>query len=242
MELVIATIITSEIIVIKKCIDSNCSFNCNCSDSCENNDSTTCMNEVIISNQTISLTNTQFFIEGNITIQQSNVNLTLIDLIAESDLSIINSNILFNSSIIISKGCINITNANITVDLAHISQNVSKLLLLNSTSGCLNIQSVSITYINQLQCTVLTTEKTTYTFAILFNKKSNCLETNNSAQTELFIIILIIVISIVGLAILFIAIVMIVPSFRYKMFPRLKQRKIAKSKKKNMIKNTIQQK
>jgi len=55
------------------------------------------------------------------------------------------------SSIISVAGCINITNVSLVVDLSKYS-NLNKLVLMNSSNGCLNIESYSISFLNQPNC------------------------------------------------------------------------------------------
>jgi len=103
------------------------------------------------------------------------------------------------------------------VSLHWQSSNISKLLLLNSSSGCLSIDSNKINYLNQPKCITLKNEENSYTLSIIFIKQPDCLS-NNETPDESWKIVLIIVGSIVGLALIFILIVLIVPSFRSKIF------------------------
>jgi len=96
-------------------------------------------------NCTVITTSHQLFIPGNITFNNTNLNLTSIDIISDSYF-ISNSIIFFNSSTMIANGCINISHTNFIVDLTQ--SNLSTLVLLNSSSGCLNL-SYSITYLNR---------------------------------------------------------------------------------------------
>jgi len=183
----------------------------------------------MINYQTLSFTySSQFFFQGNLSIEGSNINLTSIQLTTDLYITILNSNILFNSSTIISKECINLSNTTLTVDLSNTTDE-GKILLLNSTSGCLNLNSFSLSYLHQPKCTILKSEEDTYSLYIIFTKLQDCSPKESENQLPLWIIIVIIVGSVVGLALIFIIIVLIVPKFRKAIFPYQRESVIIKS-------------
>jgi len=196
------------------------------------------MNDITIYNQNFSLlystTFTDYKIQGNLNIEGSNLYLTSLEISTFSSITISNSNIIFNSSTIISTECIKLSNTTITVDLSQQqSSNISKILLLNSTSGCLSIDSNKINYLNQPKCTTLETKEDSFSLYIVFIKQPECL-LNNETPFESWKIILIIVGSLVGVALIFIVIVLIVPSFRKKIFPFRDKEKRNKKKGRKM--------
>jgi len=208
----------------QKCVDSNCSLPCLCNDSnsCEENENIICMNDITVSNQTATFSfGTQFIIEGDLTIEGSNLNLSSILLISDSNITLSNSIISLNSSTIVSKECINLSKTNFLVYLppSHIKD---KLLLINSTIGCLNIDSLSITYSNeQPKCTNLQIGNDSYSIFILF-KETNCEEPLTETPLPVWEIALIIVVSVIGLAIIIVVITMLIPSIRSQIFRKKK--------------------
>jgi len=140
------------------------------------------------------------------------------------NLIIKNSHILFNSTTIITKGCINITNSSITVDFSHVSLDLDKLLLINSTSGCL-VGSLDINYINQSKCVELIENRDSYSIFVLI-KKLKCDNISTQIPDWIVPVITLIVVLVVIIAI---AIIFISP-LRYKIFPRLKARKKVKQR------------
>jgi len=202
---------------ILKCIDLSCSIKCNCS----NCDQNVCNNSIVISNQS-STFNVSILSIPAFDIESSNINLTSIKIVVDTNVIILNSTLLFKSSSIISNGCINLSKSNLTVDLSNISNNQTTLLLLNSSQGCLN-GSYTVTYLNKPSCTILTHEENEYSIVVALTKESDC---NNPGSLEAWEIALIVV---GGLVLIFIAIVLLIPPIRNKIFPfekiRLKRTK-----------------
>jgi len=209
-----------------RCIDSNCFIDCICNDTntCEG-DNLICMNDILINNHTITILNSTFF-KGNITIQGSNLILP-VELIIDSFINITDSNILFNSSAIISENCITLSNINITVDLSQES-NTNTLLLLNSTAGCLNISSYTIIYLNRPKCKNTVSKVNSYSLYIAFATVPNCLESEQQNIQEWIIALIIIVSAIVGLALIFVILSLVIPSLRRKIYPHQEKTKIRK--------------
>jgi len=217
----------------KKCFDSNCSIPCQCNGTCTLNQTNVCTNDITIYNQTFSFPDSTqiIFLQGNITIDGSNLTLTSIDIFTSSYLTITNSSILFNSSSFISSGCINVSNTNITIDLSNAS-NINQLLIFNSSSGCLNVDSLSISFLNQPKCTTLKTEQDSFSVFITFSKQQNCGPSPQKLPLATWELILIIVASVVVLAIITIVIIMLIPSIRKKIF--VNQDEVIKIEKKNI--------
>jgi len=208
----------------QKCIDSSCSVSCFCNDSyynCSGEDSN-CTNDITINNQSLSFTSTILFIQGNISIDGSNVNLTSINLITDTFLSILNSNIFFNSSSIISNGCINLKNTKLTIDYSNTTSS-ELLVLFNSSLGCLNVNNITISIVNQPKCTTFQRITDSSTLSILFQKQTNCEEQKSTIAS--WEIVLIIVGSIIGVAIIFIVLALAVPPIRKKNIPFRKRKK-----------------
>jgi len=199
----------------EKCIDSKCSIFCLCNDTCEEEE-ISCMNDITINNQNFSLLfSTNYSIRGNLSIDGSNLNLTSAEITTYSSITISNSNIFYSSSTIISYECIKLSNTTITVDLSQ-QPNISKLLLFNSTIGCLLLDSYKINYLNEPKCTTLINEENSYSFYIIFEKQPDCGAKESQNTIPSWEIALIIVGSVVGVALIFIIIVLIVPSLRRK--------------------------
>jgi len=62
-------------------------------------------------------------------------------------------------------------------------------------------------------------EENSYTLSIVFIKQPDCISNNETPNDSWKIILIIVVSSVVGLALIFIAIILIVPSLRKKIFP-----------------------
>jgi len=188
------------------CIDSNCSTFCLCDHNCS--EIKNCNNNISITNQSLIFSENITF-QGNLTIEGSNINLTSILLTTFSNISISNSNLIFNTSAILSDECIKLSNTTITVDLSQQSSNISKLLLLNSSLGCLSIDSYNINYLNKPKCTQLESEENAYSLYIIFVRQSysECETIENQNTISWWEIALIIVGSIVGVALIFLVLV-----------------------------------
>jgi len=204
----------------QRCVDANCSIKCSC-DSQETcyGVNIVCNNDIVVTNQNLSLlTFSNFSFGGNLTITESILDINSIDLIVQKVIYISNSTIFFNSSSIITSGCINISNTNFTINL---SNNEHNLYLLNSTSGCLNGHPNSITYLNQPKCTTLKTESNAYSLLIILSEQTNC-NLSQGKTLQPWAIALIIVGIVIGIALIFLLIVLIVPTFREAIFPHEK--------------------
>jgi len=187
-------------------------------------------NNITINNQTAFVINTTIIIQGNIEINQSNINFNSIELIIDRDLTISNSTLYFNSSSIVTKGCIYLSNVNITVDLSKIPDNESKIVLLNSTSGCLDVNSYNLAYLNRPKCTTLTSEKDSYTLVVIFTHEENCgSESETQAPFASWKIVVIVIGIVVGIAIIFVILVLSIVPLR-KIFLPYEKKKDEKDK------------
>jgi len=99
--------------------------------------------------------------------------------------------------------------------------NSSKIVLFQSTSGCLDVQDYSITYINIPKCTNITSEKDSNSVFIVLAAGTNCGKSNVTNNSDTIIVISIIVGIVVGLVVIFFAIVLSVPKLRNKVFPSM---------------------
>jgi len=147
-------------------------------------------------------------------------------LLIKRNLTLINSTLNFlKSSSIITNGCINISNSNITVDLSTLSltkNDGDSILLFNSTLGCLSGNMYSITYLNKPNCTSLKSYINSYSLYVIL-RLSDCNET--PAPFNLLIIAIIILGSVIGIAIIVLALICAIPSIRHKILPYENKRK-----------------
>jgi len=202
----------------QKCISSDCSISCVCNDSNACSGNNICNSNVVISNETTIFNpgsnTTNLTIQGSANISQSNLNLNSIDIIIERNLTISSSTLNFNNSSIVTAGCVNISNAKISVNLTKITK---KLVLISSTSGCLNITSTSISYTNQPSCTQLTKNQDFNSLSVVVSLDSNCDKTPLNP-----IVIAVIAGSIVGLIIIIFIFILAIPSLRQKIMRKKK--------------------
>jgi len=208
-----------------RCFDSDCNVNCTCDINTCSDDIIICTKDINIFNLSIPLQDLLQIIQGAITIEKSNLNITSGNIFTASSMSIADSNLYFNSSSIISTGCINLTNSNITVDLKNTSS--KELLLLQSKSNCLNLSSISYSYINTPHCTLPKNEENQTTLFITISLSPTC--GSEEPPFQIWIII-VIVGSILGLVILFIILVLTIPKLKYTLFPSQRIRKEMKEK------------
>jgi len=199
------------------CVDNQCLISCVCNDPilCHQG-GIICINNITIYNLNISI-NSSIQFEGIILIENTNLDLSS-NLFSELNITLSNSNILFNLSSIISNSCINISHTNLTIDLSHIPPHEEKLLLLNSTIGCLIGDSYTIYYLNQPSCATLNSVKTSYSLIIIL--QFGCQSLAN--PIEIWKIALIVVGSIVGLAVIAIMIILITTTIRKKILHKKK--------------------
>jgi len=94
---------------------------------------------------------------------------------------------------------------------------------LYSKSGCLNINSLTTSYLNEPNCTTLKSEQDSNSLYIILIAQPNCLS-NIVPPNDSWKIVLIIIGSVVGVALIFVLIVLIVPPLRHKIFPFEKKR------------------
>jgi len=204
-----------------KCIDYSCNINCTCDPLDCDQDSTYCNGSITIENQITSFSSNYIVIHGNININQSLLNLTSIELFVDNDLTLTNSSFIFDSSTISVSNCVDLINVSITVDLSQFS-NASKeenIVLLNSSKGCLKAESYTIAYLNQPKCSTVKNEINDYSLTVVFNKVDCETIQQNQHSNETWIILLIAIASVVGIAIIFIIIALVIPSLRTKIFP-----------------------
>jgi len=216
----------------QRCIDANCSIICQCFDTCESSE-VICFNNVTINITTIISNSTT--INGTlIIINGSQVDLNSSQLVIFENVTL-NASILFSGlSSITSKECITLNNVNFTLDLSHTSSNQGKLLLLNSTAGCLN-GTYEISYLNKPKCTNLISEKDASSLYIIFVQDTACEERLSQSPLANWIIAVIIIGSVIGLAIIVAVIIFTVPSLRKKILPHEKGRNMKQEK--EVIKN-----
>jgi len=196
----------------QRCIDINCTIPCVCNDSNACSPiNFTCQNNIVIKNQNFTFIPSLIQVSGNMIVDHSNIDINSNEIYFDHNITLSDSNIIFNSSSIIAGGCINISNSIITVDLSNVS-NSKSILLLNSTAGCLIETSLVIFYMNQPACSILKNETNSYSLFVIFEKQS-CEQKNNLIPT--WEIALIITGSIVGLGIIFVVLVLIIPSLRH---------------------------
>jgi len=189
------------------CIDSNCSFTCVCDDpnSCGNN---LCNQNLSLSNQPFSLNSTTLYIKGNMIIDESQISLNSSTMIIDKNISITNSSLDFNSdSSVVANGCINITQSKINVDLNN-TQNTKLILLFKSTSSCLNGNSYTVSYKNQPPCSSTNSTSDDSSIVVLLNQ-NNC----NGSSLNIWVIVAVLG-AILGVAIIFILLVLTVPRLR----------------------------
>jgi len=161
---------------------------------------------------------------GNTQINESIINLIQTYLFIEKNLNLTDSSLLFVSSNISVTGCIYLNNITLTIDLSKYSQNGTKILLLNSSSGCLSANNVNITFLNALNCLKPTSLFNSYSLIITYS--NNCIHTTNSNQPPGTTIIVIVIIgSVIGIVIIVLLIVFCVPSIREAILPHEKKEK-----------------
>jgi len=203
----------------KTCIDSSCSIYCACNDAeiCSGVKNI-CNNDITITGQNITLNSlSNYFIQGNISISNSSVSFNL------------------NSSLI-STGCINISNSYFKIDLSNFTfsstSNEDKIYLINSTAGCLYGDTFSLSYLNQPKCTILKNEMDSYSLFIIFVKQteSECATKESQNTITWWEITIIVVGSVVGVALIFIVLVLAIPALRNQIFPHKDKRKRRKER------------
>jgi len=204
---------------IERCVDPDCFIKCQCfSNNCSSNFN--CNNSITILNQTSTLNlSSVLYILGNADVDGSKLNLTTAELKIEKNFTIIYSSLLFDSnSTILVNGCIVVKNISITISLSNIDSNQKKILLLNSSSECLDVQSYSIEYLNAPKCKNITSESDSSSIYIIISEQ-NCGSTLQIGE-----IIAIIVGSILGVVLITFAILLSIPKLRYKLLPSAKIR------------------
>jgi len=223
----------------QRCADSKCNISCVCNEttSCSNAE-LICNNEIIIENQTISFsTNVEFL---NAMIGESLVNFTSLSFKILNNLTVSDSNLLFDSSSSITvNGCINLNNISLSLTISNSSSN-QKIVLLNSSSGCLNISNYFLNITNIPKCTILKNETTSSSFTILLAPDVKCATVQSPFQ---WYIVVIIVGSVFGVLIILTLIVFLIPSIRHKIFVRTGIRNQVKNKSRvigNMIDSEAQ--
>jgi len=145
---------------------------------------------------------------------------------SKKNLSLSNSTLVFDSSTIYVNGCISLLNTSLTVDLSNLNNitNQEKLVLLNSSMGCLNGSSYTIHYLNQPKCYSILSEKDDNSIFLIFSK-NNCNEESQKQNTfQSWEIAVIIVGSVVVLAIIFVLLALFSP-LRRKIFPHQLEKK-----------------
>jgi len=177
---------------------------------------------LIVQNNSVSLIFGSFIISGTLRVENSILNITNSAIYIRDNFTLSNSSILLGSNQPINvDGCINMQKANITIDISKFNTlNSTKILLLNSTSGCLNAESLSIFYLNEPNCKVLKSEIDSDSLFIIFVDKSDCEEVEvKKSNIEEMIIYFIIGGSIVALVIIVLTVIFAVPSLKKKVFP-----------------------
>jgi len=115
-------------------------------------------------------------------------------------------------------GCINFNHTKIYVDLTNTT---STKLILNSTSGCLQLSSNQIIYSNEPKCITLKSEENSYSLIVVFQTNTDCgAKQESQISITWWEITLIIVVA--GLVLIFVAIILLVPSIRSKIFSKQK--------------------
>jgi len=176
-------------------------------------------NDFVILRESVSVTSEVIFTQGILSISDSTFKVTDDQIYVDRDISIVNTSIYFSSTTINAQGCINISNVNFTIDLSNTTLATEKLILLNSSAGCLNFGNYSISYIHQPKCFSTTSDFDSDSLYIIFTKLSSCNEPEKQTQMEEWKIGLIIIGIVLGVAIIFILIVLLVPFLRRKIFP-----------------------
>jgi len=202
----------------QRCIDENCSILCYCNDSSVcigDQDKTICDNDISIIKLNISFESLLTQFTGDILAEGSNIILNSTEIYISKNLTLFNSTLLFNSSSITTEGCINISQTNFTVVLSNATIG-QKIILLNSTSGCIYGEPFSITFLNQPKCTIVSSVMDSSTLAIAFVKQSKCDNSIAESSFPTWELALIVIASAVGLIIITLLLVMSIGSIRKK--------------------------
>jgi len=202
----------------------------------------TYLNGSYIFNSSIGIKdNSVSFIFSNLSISES-VNVEDSELIISNSYIFIKENFtLSNSHLILTPnnlitvdGCINLIETNITVNLSGLTETdySKKIILLNSTIGCLNIESLKIFLLNELpKCKILQEGHDSSSISITIISSECDFEEGEALGGH---IVLIIIGSAFGLVIIIIIMVVVVPSVREKIFPRIKFRRAIQKKQEMM--------
>jgi len=194
-----------------------CLVKCNCLESTNcSGTNISCYNDLTIQDQNLRISN-DIFIIGNTNIDESNLNLISSELYVEKNFTFSNSSLTLDTQSSISvDGCINVKNISITLSLADIASNQTKVILLNSSSNCLNATSCKISFSNTPKCKNIISSIDSNSLFLIISNQENC---NNIESLPLLEIAVIIAGSVVGLAIIFVVLVCMVPGLRENIFP-----------------------
>jgi len=199
--------------------DDDCSIKCNCPDSGSCNTSN-CIESLIIY-RTSCLISSALILEGNTRVDESTMILSSMTLVVEKSMNVSNSTIVFQSSSILVDGCVNLSNTSITVNLENTSiTNGDKILLFNSSSGCLNASTLQLSILNQENCASYSYETTSYSLTIFIHRQS-CEEKPNIND---WIVAVVLISAILCVAIFFIIFVYLHKPTRAIFFPTKKAR------------------
>jgi len=143
------SIVVTDSVCINSCTDTN--YNASCI--CQNNTfETICLNRETLCHSTNPGTTVQipdiiYFQQGTL---KTSVSMSFLE-----DLYLLNMSLYISSPITIDvSGCIIITYSNITIDLSRVTPNFEqKLVVFNSTKGCVNLVSNRVTLLNVPSCT-----------------------------------------------------------------------------------------
>jgi len=192
MVVAVALVGILERIVIKKCIDATCSFNCDCNDTttCSNQEDS-CNNNISVQFQVIVITQKNFSVSGNLNITGSSLNISETILLVDKNFTLTNSSISFTGiSSIAVNGCISLDSVNISIDLSKYAANNQQHSLLNSSKSCVQIVGSPVSFLNQPNCTNAITQLTESSLELFLSTQSCSSQSQSNNYWELSTIVI----------------------------------------------------